>query len=398
MKRWIAFVLAGLMMFCSLAMTEETVFAEDPETLAEEAEMDGEAEEDPAAYEEEEDPAAYGEEEDPDAEEGSEEPSPFAENEEEEETQKGSTVTSGKTENQEEEPENGNAAASGENEDGAEEQDPAEEATLVEDPDNGKWEYHSASLNIVIEKVSEKVKVGKQKKTREYCIAEIWASPESPLYPVMSEPSKKHPAGYKLVSPKLLQNKAHPVFAMSDDLYGIRLKKYTYKGVVIRNGEIMATKTRNSAKKRPWPNLDTMALMEDGSMKTFVCDAHTAEEYLAMGAKQVFSFGPVLISEGKINPTVLSPTYYPYNEPRVAIGMVEPWHYIAVVVRGRPKGNYAGVHLDWLAQLMLDRGCVEALNLDGGLTATMMFNGKIIETGGQGLRSQGSMICFGATE
>ena len=271
----------------------------------------------------------------------------------------------------------------------------AEEPTLLEDPDNGRWEYHSETLDIVIEKFTETVKSGKSKKIREYCVADIKASPESPLYPVMTEPTQKHPAGYKLVSPELLQEKAKPLFAMSDDMYGIRLKKYTYKGIVIRDGEIMATKTRNSAKKRPWPNLDTMALFEDGSMKTYICDAHTAEEYLEMGAVQVFSFGPVLISDGEINPEVLNPKYYPYNEPRVAMGMVEPWHYVAVVVRGRPKGSYAGVHLDWMAELLRERGCVEALNLDGGQTATMMFNGKMIETGDEGLRSQGSMICFG---
>ena len=274
----------------------------------------------------------------------------------------------------------------------------AEEPTILEDPEGGRWEYHSESLNIVIEKFTEKVKSGSKKKTREYCVADIQASPESTLYPVMTDPTSKRPAGYKMVSPELLQEKAHPMFAMSDDMYGIRLQKYDYKGIVIRNGEIIATKTRNSAKKRAWPNLDAMALLPDGSMKTFVCDAHTAEEYLEMGAEQVFSFGPWLISDGEINPEVLNPKYYPYNEPRVAIGMVEPYHYIAVVVRGRPKGSYAGVHLDWLAQLLLDRGCVEALNLDGGQTATMIFNGKIIETGDKGLRSQGSMICFGRIE
>ena len=274
----------------------------------------------------------------------------------------------------------------------------AEEPTILEDPEDGRWEYHSESLNIVIEKFTEKVKSGSKKKTREYCVADIQASPESPLYPVMTDPTSKRPSGYKMVSPELLQEKAHPMFAMSDDMYGIRLQKYDYKGIVIRNGEIIATKTRNSAKKRAWPNLDAMALLPDGSMKTSVCDAHTAEEYLEMGAEQVFSFGPWLISDGEINPEVLNPKYYPYNEPRVAIGMVEPYHYIAVVVRGRPKGSYAGVHLDWLAQLLLDRGCVEALNLDGGQTATMIFNGKIIETGDKGLRSQGSMICFGRIE
>ena len=266
---------------------------------------------------------------------------------------------------------------------------------LIEDPENGRWEYHSAKLNIVIEKVTEKVKVGKKNMTREYCVADIQASAEAPLYPIMTDPTKKRPGGYRLTSPKTLVKKYSPLFAMSDDLYGIRLQKYDYKGVVIRNGEIISTKTRNSKNKRSWPNLDTMMLLEDGSMKALVCDAYTAEEYLNMGAKQVFSLGPILISDGEINEQVLSPKYYPYNEPRVALGMVEPYHYIAVVVKGRPKNKYAGVHLDWLAQLMKERGCVEALNLDGGLTATMMFNGKMIETGGSGLRSQGSMICFG---
>ncbi len=271
----------------------------------------------------------------------------------------------------------------------------AEEPALIEDPENGKWEYRSGSLTITIERITESVKSGKTKKTREYCVADIQASPESPLYPVMTDPTKKRPAGYKLVSPELLQEKAAPLFAMSDDMYGIRLQRYKFQGVVIRDGEIMAEKTRNSAKKRPWPNLDTLALFPDGRMQTFVCDAHTAEEYLSMGAVQVFSFGPWLLSGGEINPEVLNPKYYPYNEPRAAIGMVEPWHYVAVVVRGRPKQSYAGVHLDWLAQLMKDRGCTEALNLDGGQTVTMMFNGKMLETGGDGLRSQGSMICFG---
>ncbi len=269
---------------------------------------------------------------------------------------------------------------------------------LTEDPENGRWEYRSDQLTITIERYTEKVKTGGKKKTREYCVADIQASPEAPLYPVMSEPKKKHPAGYNLVSPDLLMEKHRPLFAMSDDLYGIRLQRYKYQGIVIRDGEILAEKTRNSSKKRAWPNLDTMAVFADGSMKAYVCDAYTAEEYLAMGAAQVFSFGPVLITDGEINPDVLNPKYYPYNEPRVAIGMIEPWHYVAIVVRGRPKSGYAGVHLDWLAQQLLDRGCVEALNLDGGQTATMMFNGKIIETGDSGLRSQGSLICFGTME
>ena len=275
------------------------------------------------------------------------------------------------------------------------------EIRVTEDEENGVWEYASPDLTVTIHRFREEVagkKNKKKKRTREYCVAEIYASEAQPLLSVMTDPTKKRVAGYKLVSPEILIEKYPAVFAMSDDLYGIRLQKYDYKGIVIRNGEILATKTRNSAKRRAWPNLDTMAVYADGSMKTFVCDALTPEEYLAQGAVQVFSFGPILISEGEINPDVLDPDYYPYNEPRVALGMVEPWHYVAIVVRGRPDDQYAGVHLDWLAEKMKEYGCVEALNLDGGLTATMMFQGKTIITGGGSLRSQGSLIEFGAIQ
>lgn len=262
---------------------------------------------------------------------------------------------------------------------------------LSADEKNGVWRYASATLSITVNRYREKVK----KKTREYCVAEIWASPEDPLCAIMSEPGKTKPAGYKMVSPKLIEDKYRPIFAMSDDMYGIRLHRYKYDGVVIRDGQVMSSKTRNSGKRRAWPNLDTLAVFGDGSMKTFVCDAHTPEEYLKMGALHVFSFGPVLIGNGEVNPTVRDPKYYPYNEPRAAIGMVEPYHYIAVAVRGRPTKQYAGVHLDWLADKMLEMGCVEALNLDGGQTVTMMFNGELILCGDKRLRSQGSMIAFG---
>ena len=272
-------------------------------------------------------------------------------------------------------------------------------AYVKEDPDNGFWQYADAHLAITVRQVQETVKSGNKKKTLEYCIADIHASSESPLTPVMTEATKKKIAGYKQVSPELLMEKHPAVFAMSDDMYGIRFSRnFNFKGIVIRNGEILSSKTRNSKKSRPWPNLDVLALYPDGSMKTFICDELTAEEYLAQGATQVFSFGPVLIQDGKITDQVLDPKYYPYNEPRVAIGMVEPWHYVAIVVRGRPKDKYAGVHLDWVAEKLLEAGCVEALNLDGGETATMMFMGKVIEKGGNKLRSQGSMIAFGLQE
>ena len=272
------------------------------------------------------------------------------------------------------------------------------EIRMTEDAEKGFWEYVSPDLTIQVNRYRETKKIKGKKKTVEYCVADIHASENAPMFPVMTDPSKKRVAGYKLVSPELLVEKANPIFAVSDDMYGLRIQKYKFQGVVIRNGEVMSTKTRNSKKSRAWPNLDTMAFYGDGTAKTFVCDALTADEYLEQGATQVLSFGPWLISEGTINPEVMDPKYYPYNEPRVAIGVIEPYHYIVVVVKGRPTNQYAGVHLDWLAQKMQELGCTEALNLDGGATATMFFNGKVILQGDSSLRSQGSLLCFGAEE
>lgn len=275
---------------------------------------------------------------------------------------------------------------------------PAEEY-ILEDEDAGIWQYAGEGLEIRITRYREDVTYKRQKRTREYYVAEILASPEQPLSVIQTQALKTKPAGYKLASPELLLEEHPAVFALSDDMYGLRIQKYDYQGVVIRNGEILTTKTRDSSSgkyRRSWPNLDTLAVYGDGSMKTFVCDALTAEEYLEQGAVNVFAFGPILVSGGEVSENVMNAMDAGYNEPRAAIGMIEPWHYIAVMVRGRPTSRYAGVHLDWLADKMKELGCVEALNLDGGLTATMAFRGKIIGSGGEKLRSQGSMITFGA--
>ncbi|MER1994032.1 MAG: phosphodiester glycosidase family protein, partial [Eubacteriales bacterium] len=244
---------------------------------------------------------------------------------------------------------------------------------------------------------------------QEYCVAEIRCSPESPLGVIQSDPKnslKLKGVAYPGIEQRHVEDliEKHPsVLAVSDDMYGLRIMpvgggktKYDYHGVIIRNGEVIATKTRNSRKRRNWPNLDTMAVYRDGSMKTFDCDAQTAEEYLAQDAVQVFAFGPWLLSEGQVHPNLEKINNY--SEPRVALGMIEPYHYILIVTAGRPTSKYQGYKLAWLAEKMQEYGCTEALNLDGGDTVALAFNNKIILHGNmeaKKLRNLGSMIAFG---
>lgn len=280
------------------------------------------------------------------------------------------------------------------------------EEYLVEDEKNGVWEYASRNLSVKVTRFEEKTK---KKKKQIYVVAEVWASEESPLGAIQSDPKSSLkfkgealPGIEQRVVTDLIEK--HPsVLALSDDMYGLRITpvgkgktKYDYHGVVIRNGEVIATKTRNSQKKRPWPNMDTLAVNRDGSMKSYDCDALTAEEYLEKGAVHVFAFGPWLISGGEINPNLAKINNY--SEPRAGIGMVEPFHYIIVVTAGRPTSKYQGYKLTWLAEKLKEYGCTEALNLDGGDTVAVAFNNKVILHGNmeaKKLRNLGSMIAFG---
>ncbi len=288
---------------------------------------------------------------------------------------------------------------------------PAEEY-LLEDDENGIWQYASKDLAISVTRFRDKAKKG-SKKILEYCVADIHCSENSPLGSFMTEPYSRYGStptpGVRQEIPTTLIADHPSILAVSDDMYGLRLSpvgknktKYDYHGVIIRNGEVLATKTRKSPEegkkdRRVWPNLDTLAVYRDGSMKTFVSGDLTAEEYLADGAVHVFAFGPWLLSEGEINPALQNKNYYPASEPRAAIGMIEPYHYIIIATSGRPDTKYAGVKLLWLAEKMKEYGCREALNLDGGATVIMTFNNQIILRGeyAKKFRNIGSMISFG---
>ena len=92
-----------------------------------------------------------------------------------------------------------------------------------------------------------------------------------------------------------------------------------------------------------------------------------------MGAQNVLSFGPYLLKNGEMNPQF--GTRMTDRENRVALGMIEPYHYVALYVEGRNKYS-RGADMKWLAEKMLEKGVTDAINLDGGATACMLFMGK----------------------
>lgn len=178
--------------------------------------------------------------------------------------------------------------------------------------------------------------------------------------------------------PQDLQKKAGFVLAMSDDFYTHRVLNRARVGTVIRNGEILHDQQANRGTDR-FPPLDILAFLPNGELKCYYSDEITAPELQAMGVEQAFCFGPILVRDGVMDARVQDPRNYDYAElqPRQAVGMLKPNQYVFISVLGR-RSTSEGVGLKWLANKLMELGCREAFNLDGGNTLTLMFMGDII--------------------
>ncbi len=262
---------------------------------------------------------------------------------------------------------------------------PEGEAYVFADANDGLWIYRTENLYITVRRMREPVS------QMVWFEADIQASDASPLQAFLTE-------GRRFVAAKSAAAQSGYVLAFTDDFFGYRVSQKQKVGIIIRNGKILADKTYR-ADHRSYPNLEVLAVFNDGSMKAFVSDAHTASEYLEMGAVHTLAFGPILVSEGRLGPHMSDDTYYHYREARCALGMIEPYHYILLVTNGNiDKSKTKGAYMQWLAARMLELGVQEAVNLDGGGTTALFFMGEQLNATGKGKRSISSMIGFGNIE
>jgi len=108
----------------------------------------------------------------------------------------------------------------------------------------------------------------------------------------------------------------------------------------------------------------------------------TASSPSLLGAKTAIGGGPVLVRNGK-RQRITKPTAESYEfssmmerHPRTAIGWNQGYFFL-VEVDGRQKNLSVGMTLDELSAYLVKLGCEEAMNLDGGGSATLWFNGKV---------------------
>ena len=246
-----------------------------------------------------------------------------------------------------------------------------EEYYLLFDDENGEWAYIDHEMFIHIKRFNGVVE-------RDRTL--IWYETEVKVKPgvkFVTQHANPEAIGRRFMWAQDLATQLNSILAFSDDFYGFRVYAKRTPGIIIQDGVILADK---GLKQPHWtlPNYDVMALFADGSMKTYLAGTIDAETLLAQSATDAWTFGPLLLSESQIGEQVLD-KQFEYINPRMTLGMIEPNHYFIMTVEGRHK-NSDGVGLIWVAEQMRDRGCTEALNLDGGNSIKLVFMGQILNS------------------
>lgn len=173
---------------------------------------------------------------------------------------------------------------------------------------------------------------------------------------------------YKYIAPmRELAASNNAVLAISGDY--IRHRKL---GLCARNGVVY--------RDTPDPKRDVAAMYRDGTMAVFDATDTPAGELTAdPNVWHLIGFGPSLLdAEGQ--PKTAFHTDVAGINPRAAIGYYEPGHYCFVLVEGRQDKYSLGLTMEGLSKLMASLGCKSAFNLDGGNTASMYFNGTLVNS------------------
>ncbi len=164
---------------------------------------------------------------------------------------------------------------------------------------------------------------------------------------------------HEITSSQAKNNNA--ILAINGDYYG-----FDNTGLVIRNGTLY----------RDNPVGESIVLMLNGEMR-IVDETVTGKSLIAQGALHSWSFGPTLVMDGQY---VERKSNVSIANPRTGIGIVEPYHYVFIVVDGRGVNGSKGLSMQDFAQVFVDLGCTVAYNLDGGGTSTMVMNEKIVNS------------------
>ena len=157
--------------------------------------------------------------------------------------------------------------------------------------------------------------------------------------------------------PEVQARTYNAVLAFTGDYIGFTSNA---KGIMIRNGIVYYDRAETNS----------LAIRPDGTLQFLRPGATHASTLLAEGVRDTFSFGPLLVENGKRVYQNFEDKVYTM---RVVLGYSDPYHFLAVVaMRDRPIQM---THI-MMADACVRYGCRMAYNLDGGHSTSLVFMGK----------------------
>ena len=150
------------------------------------------------------------------------------------------------------------------------------------------------------------------------------------------------------------------VVGTNGDFYNMTTGQPT--GAFVMDGVMSSNKANN----RPW-----FAIFADG---TALCGANNADWDAAVAAhgaaQQAVGGSEVLVKNGKDITVNASGSYNTDRHSRTMVGVTAEGKVVMAVLDGRQEPFSCGGNMHELAQIMLEAGCISAINLDGGGSTT----------------------------
>ena len=99
-------------------------------------------------------------------------------------------------------------------------------------------------------------------------------------------------------------------------------------------------------------------------------------------AEDILGGGPKIVTAGRVDITAarekIAPAFVTDRHPRSAIASLADGRVLLLVVDGRQPERSVGMTLDELARVLIELGAVDAINLDGGGSTTLVVKGAIL--------------------
>lgn len=242
------------------------------------------------------------------------------------------------------------------------------------------WHYSDDTLYVTVE--------------RDYCTrydtsiytAHIRTTGADKLTPGYIDQAPGHVRDYAVS----IAQKNNAVFAVNGDYWNEINNEWI--GIIIREGKVYKDELIS----------DMMAFYDDGTFSCYNIESRpiTLKELQAANVQNTMSFGPALLVDGQYGN--IDKHFLAGINPRTAIGMIEPNHFVVVCCDGRTDLN-RGLRLEQLAGIFSQLGCSEAYNLDGGQSMSIMFMGEPLNDPSQysdhgTLRTMPDILYIGQTE